>query len=77
MIPTTDVLAMAREAGIGIGAKTLDKFEDFASKCAAYDNAELSAKADKVMISNATGNHALFMDAVQELIAAIRGRNTP
>lgn len=77
MIPIADILAMARGAGIGIGAKTLGKFEQFANACAAYDNADLSALADKVVISNATGNETLFLGSVQELIAAIRKRNSP
>ncbi len=81
MIPHADILAMAQEtigkAPINEAIMDFQQLDAFAHKCAAYDNADLSAKADKVVIANSTGNEDLFLAAVRELIAAIRERNSP
>lgn len=80
MIPRADILAMAQET---TGAHIVDFFnmnadelEIFANKCAAYDNAMLSALADKVVIANATGNEDIFLAAIKELVAGIRSRES-
>lgn len=79
MIPRDDVLAMAVEAELQAeqwSPRFVHRLECFANKAAAYDNVTLSALADKVVISNATGNESLFLASIQELIGAIRARNT-
>lgn len=78
MIPRADILAMAQEtigkAPINEVIMDFDQLEVFANKCAAYDNAMLSALADKVVIANATGNEDIFLTAIKELVAGIRSR---
>lgn len=78
MIPRADALSMAQEttgkAPISEVIMDFDQLEVFANKCAAYDNAMLSALADKVVIANATGNEDIFLAAIKELVVGIRSR---